>query len=82
MGRMSPSACYVKESLVPLGQKLDGWLFLRPTRQYDGLAVKSLNRVLERRAIAFFENVVADLDDSIWSHGKEESIKGRMVQSA
>ena len=78
---ISPCRCYLKETLVPLGQKLYCGLIHQPFRQYDGLAMKSLNRVLQCRAIAFLENIGTNFDDSIRSHRKEESIKGRMMQT-
>ena len=44
--------------------------------------MEPLNCVLKCWAIAFLENVGANLDDVVRSHRQEKAIKGRMMQSA
>ena len=72
---------HLQESFVPLRQKLNGGPLLRLSRQYNALAVDPLNSVLKCRAIDFFQNVGANLDDMVRSHCQEKPIEGRMVQS-
>ena len=44
--------------------------------------MKSLNGVLERRAVSLSQNIRADLDDSVRTHPEEEAIKGSVMQPA
>lgn len=48
----------------------------------DPLAMKTLDRVPERRAVRFLKHVGPDLDDVIRTHSEEEPIEGGVVQSA
>lgn len=78
---VSPRRHNLKEPVVSLGQKLDGWSLQRLPRQDDGLAVKPLDCVLKGRSIGFLQNIGANLNDVVRSHSQEEAIKGRVMQS-
>ena len=75
-------SCNFQKALIALGEKLSSRLLHSPSWQYNRLAVKRLNGMLECWTICFLKNVGSNFDDVVRAHSQEELVEGRMVQPA